>query len=94
MSGPAIPLIRHCERSEAIREELAQAFHGLLMPQDRAPWRPHVTIQNKVPVREARGLLEQLQRDFQPRPLGIRGLGLHRYLGGPWETLQLWSFRR
>ena len=27
------------------------------------------------------------RQDFRPRPLGIPGLALHRYLGGPWETL-------
>jgi hypothetical protein len=65
----------------------------VLGAQDQGGWRPHVTIQNKVTSREARQLLEALQAGFQPRPLGIRGLGLHRYLGGPWETLQRWSFR-
>jgi 2'-5' RNA ligase len=32
----------------AVREELAEAFRGMLTPQDAAGWRPHVTIQNKV----------------------------------------------
>ena len=31
--------------------------------------------------------------DFQPRPLAISGLGLHRYLGGPWEKLAIYPFR-
>ena len=78
---------------DAIRDELAEAFHGMLGAQDHGGWRPHVTIQNKVSNREARQLLEALQAGFQPRALGIRGLGLHRYLGGPWETLQVWPFR-
>ena len=81
------------EDLDRIRDELSDAFHGMLNAQDSGGWRPHVTIQNKVPVREARQLLEALEDGFQPRPLGIRGLGLHRYLGGPWETLQAWSFR-
>lgn len=78
---------------DRIREDLAEAFHGMLSAQDSGGWRPHVTIQNKVPVRDARQLLEALSQGFQPRPLGIRGLGLHRYIGGPWETLQTWPFR-
>jgi len=78
---------------DSIREELADGFHGMLGAQDSGGWRPHVTIQNKVSVREARQLLDALQAGFEPRPLGIRGLGLHRYLGGPWETLQTWAFR-
>jgi hypothetical protein len=89
--GVAIRVVS--EDLDRIREDLADGFHGVLGAQDQAGWRPHVTIQNKVTSREARQLLEALQAGFQPRPLGIRGLGLHRYLGGPWETLQRWSFR-
>ena len=81
------------EELDRIREELADGFHGMLGAQDSGGWRPHVTIQNKVPVREARQLLEALEAGFQPQPLGIRGLGLHLYLGGPWETLRIWPFR-
>lgn len=78
---------------DAIRDELREAFHGLLGAQDKGGWQPHVTVQNKVSNREARQLLNALQAGFQPRPLGIRGLELHRYLGGPWEMLGSWSFR-
>ena len=77
---------------DRIRDELAGSFHGMLGAQDKGGWRPHVTIQNKVSIREARKLVDALAR-FMARPIGIRGLGLHRYLGGPWETLQTWSFR-
>jgi 2'-5' RNA ligase superfamily protein len=77
---------------DAIRDSLAGDFRGMLGAQDCGGWRPHITIQNKVANREARKLLEALEEGFQPRPLGIRALGLHRYLGGPWETLQLWAF--
>ena len=78
---------------DRIRRELADQFQGLLTAQDAGGWRPHVTIQNKVAPKVARALLEQLERDFRPRPLGISGLGLHRYLGGPWEKLSIVSFR-
>ena len=78
---------------DAIRRELAVDFRGLLNAQDAGGWRPHVTIQNKVPPREARTLLEVLEREFRPRPLAIHGLGLHRYLGGPWERLASYAFR-
>ena len=79
---------------EAIRGELADAFHGLLMPQDLAPWRPHVTVQNKVAPREARRLQQQLAATFEPRPLQLRALASWRYLGGPWERLKVHPFRR
>ena len=78
---------------DRIRLELAQDFHGLLSAQDSGGWRPHVTIQNKVPPKDARALLERLESDFRPRPLAISGLGLHRYLGGPWEQLAIYPFR-
>ena len=78
---------------DAIRDELADDLHGLLGAQDAGGWRPHLTIQNKVAPKVARELLRLLERDFQPRPLRIAGLGLHRYLGGPWETLGVWKFR-
>jgi hypothetical protein len=78
---------------EAFRVELANALHGLLSSQDASGWRPHVTIQNKVAPKLARELLSSLEREFVPRPLCIAGLGLHRYLGGPWERLSRYAFR-
>jgi hypothetical protein len=78
---------------DRIRRELATDFHGLLSAQDAGGWRPHVTIQNKVAPKDARALITRLDADFRPRPLAISGLGLHRYLGGPWEQLAVYSFR-
>lgn len=83
-----------CPELAAIRADLADAFHGLLTPQDRAGWRPHVTIQNKVADKEARALRQRLRAGFEPRPLAIKGLAVWRYLGGPWEAVGEWSFRR
>jgi hypothetical protein len=78
---------------DRIRNELAHVLRGLLGPQDSGGWRPHVTIQNKVAPKVARALLAELERNFRPRPLMISGLGLHRYLEGPWEKLAIYSFR-
>jgi hypothetical protein len=78
---------------DAVREDLADMFHGLLSEQDSGGWRPHVTIQNKVAPKIARALQAELERDFAPRPLRLSGLGLHRYLGGPWERLAVYPFR-
>lgn len=78
---------------ESIRRELAEDFRGLLSAQDSGGWRPHVTIQNKVAPKLARALKEILERDFRPRPLLISGLGLHQYLGGPWERIGIYPFR-
>ena len=78
---------------DAIRDELADHFHGMLSAQDSAGWRPHVTIQNKVAPKVARALLAELERSFIPCPLGIAALSLHRYLGGPWEGIARYPFR-
>ena len=77
---------------DRMRDELANDLHGLLGAQDRG-WRPHVTIQNKVAPKIARALIAELQRRFEPEPLKISGLVLHRYLGGPWETIAAYAFR-
>jgi hypothetical protein len=81
------------EGLEDIRAELAEAFRTMLIPQDRAPWRPHVTVQNKVERRDAIALQKQLQAGQFPRPLAIHGLASWRYLGGPWEAIRTYPFR-
>ena len=81
------------EELEDIRHDLAAAFRGMLTPQDQAPWRPHITIQNKVEPREARRLQERLRATFQPRPLSLKGVASWRYLGGPWEPIRSHVFR-
>jgi hypothetical protein len=81
------------EELEEVRRHIAERFHGSLSAQDAQGWRPHVTIMNKAEPAAARAVLRELERDFTPRPLGIAGLELHRYLGGPWERLGRWSFR-
>jgi len=78
---------------DRLREDLANGLHGLLGAQDSGGWRPHVTIQNKVAPKVARALIASLKCTFVPRPLAISGLGLHRYLGGPWETIAVYPFR-
>jgi len=77
----------------ALRAELADALHGLLTPQDRTDWRPHVTIQNKVPRRVARALQDRLASELRPRPLAIDGLALWRYAAGHWEPMRRFAFR-
>jgi hypothetical protein len=78
---------------DRIRDNLTDGLHGMLGQQDRGGWRPHVTVQNKVAATKARALLASLEGGFIPRPLAIRGLGLHRYLDGPWERVAIYAFR-
>lgn len=78
---------------DAIREQIADRFHGSLSAQDAGGWRAHVTVQNKVDPKVARATLAELESGFEPRPIGIAALELHRYLGGPWEPVGRWPFR-
>ena len=77
---------------EDIRDRLADAFASLLTPQDRAGWRPHVTVQNKVEPVVAKALQADLERDFRPRAVRIAGLATWWYRGGPWEPLSRHMF--
>ena len=81
------------DQLDLLRDELADRLHGLLTSQDSAGWSAHVTIQNKVEPRVARALVKSLGSEHLRRPLRIIGLGLHRYLGGKWETLRVYAFR-
>lgn len=76
----------------ALRDELAAEWDPWLIAQDRAGFRPHVTIQNKVGAAEARKTLAEASATLRLRAL--RGVGLHlwRYRGGPWEDAQLFRF--
>jgi hypothetical protein len=85
----------HLESPElmAVRAYLADIFYNLLMPQDRAEPRLHITIQNKVKPIKARALIAELERSFIQRPLSITGLSAFYYEGGPWSPIATWNFR-
>ena len=70
---------------EAFRANLASTFQAWLTPQDRQPWRPHVTVQNAVETGHARALHGSLREDFAPFRFVAPGLLVWRYRGGPWE---------
>jgi len=75
-----------------IRARLAEAFAGMLTPQDAGGWRPHVTIQNKVQPAVAKLLCQQIERDFRPCEVELAGIGTWWYRGGPWEPLSRHMF--
>lgn len=76
-----------------LRDELADAFRGLLILQDQATPKLHITIQNKVELPVAKALHAQLLESFLSRPLSISGLSAYYYRDGPWEPIARWSFR-
>lgn len=76
-----------------VRAELAQGWDTLLIPQDRAGYRPHVTVQNKVTAAEAKATLAALQAGFEPFATRVRAVAVWRYCDGPWEALGETVFR-
>jgi hypothetical protein len=77
----------------AMRDELADSFRGLLIPQDQAIPKLHMTILNKVESPVAKALHTQLLETFRTRPLAISGLSAFYYRNGPWEHIGRWAFR-
>jgi 2'-5' RNA ligase len=76
-----------CPALVGLRAELAASFGSWLTAQDRAPFRPHITVQNKADPDIARALLDDLQQSFEPFELAVEGLSVWAYLGGPWAPV-------
>ena len=89
--GTAIKL--ESEELLILRDNIAEHFHGLLTGQDQHRPRLHITIQNKVTIEEAKALQSELAGHVEPCRFAFRGLGLHRYRGGPWEARGEYVFR-
>ncbi len=77
---------------DGVRRGLADAWASWLTPQDRQKHRAHVTVQNKVSPEVARALHQRLSATFAPGAATATGLGLWRYLGGPWEPVGVFAF--
>ena len=68
------------------------SWDGWLTPQDRQPYRPHLTIQNKADPAAAARLLRHMQAEFAPFAVQAEGLLLWHYRGGPWELAARFAF--
>ncbi|MCZ2824157.1 MULTISPECIES: 2'-5' RNA ligase family protein [unclassified Modestobacter] len=84
--GRGVALDLSAPELTTLRAGLADAFDPWLTRQDRQWSRPHVTVQNKVAPEAARALHAELAASFVPQTVTARGLGLWRYLGGPWAA--------
>lgn len=93
LMGKAVAFRVNSPELLAMRAELADTFCGLLIPQDQATPKLHITVQNKVEPPVAKALHAHLSETFFPRPLSISGVAAHYYRGGPWEHIGRWSFR-
>ncbi len=91
--GRGVAYVVESEPLLVLRETLATRFRPWLSRQDAEPYRPHVTVQNKVDPAEARRTLDQLQSDFMPFAAAGCGLCLWEYRNGPWRLEKVYLFR-
>lgn len=75
-----------------LRTAARQAMSGEFSKQDSQGWRPHVTIQNRVPAAAAKQLYRAIENGFEQSAGVVRGLLLWEYLGGPWRMARRFSF--
>ena len=81
--GRGVALVVTAPEAHALRATWA---HLAVTAQDRQPWRPHVTVQNKVAPAVARATLHALEgASYEGRAVSVRAWA---YLGGPWELLR------
>jgi 2'-5' RNA ligase len=100
----AVTGVRHLGRGVAytlaspelaeLRAGLAERWAPWLTRQDQQRHSPHVTVQNKVAPATSAALYAELAAAFVREEVSARGLGLWRYLGGPWEPLAEHPFDR
>lgn len=82
--GRGVAIYVRSAELQALHGELAKRWQRWLTPQDRQPFRPHITVQNKVDPTEAKRLHADLAlTEHWPSPLAT-GWAVWRYLGGPW----------
>ena len=71
----------------AVHAVLRRAVEPWLTRQDAQPFRPHVTVQNKVDPEVARATLAELGATWEPDRADALGLDVWAYAGGPWQHL-------
>jgi 2'-5' RNA ligase len=91
--GRGVAYVLESSELTSLRDGLAAVWAPWLTPQDRQRHAPHVTVQNKVEPAVARALHDRLLAGFAPESVRARGLGLWRYLGGPWSPVTEAPFR-
>ncbi|MFN3591474.1 MAG: 2'-5' RNA ligase family protein [Thermaurantiacus sp.] len=91
--GRGVAIRVESDALDAVRTDLAERWEPLLLPQDRAPFRPHVTIANKLQPAAARTLLARLSAGFAASRTVATGLDLWRLDGMRWAELVRVRFR-
>lgn len=82
-----------CNELIELRQQLAKTWHDRLTRQDQQSYRPHITIQNKVPSDVAQHLYADLSNSWKLLEGRGEGLLLWYYQGGPWELVEEFPFR-
>jgi 2'-5' RNA ligase len=78
--------------AELLHRRLRARWRAHLTRQDAQPFRPHVTVQNKVEPEIAKATFDRLRSAFEPETARVLGSELWRYDGGPWTSLRRWTF--
>ena len=86
--GRGVAFALRAPEAVALRGRLRAGFAHALTAQDAASWSPHVTIQNKVAPAQARQTQADLAALAWPGGVLGTGIGVWRYLGGPWAHLR------
>ena len=92
-TGRGLMLPVEAEGLAAIHASLARSFARWLTPQDRQPFRPHVTIMNKAGRDEVDAASAELQRAWSSWMGRGDRLILWRYLGGPWDEIESYRLK-
>jgi len=77
----------------ALHQTLREEWSPWLIPRDREPLRPHITIMNNVTAFKAQRIHEKLKTDFQPFEVQATGISSWRFRKGPWEPVEEHPFR-
>ena len=77
---------------DSLHRKLQSHWFEILTVQDKQKLWPHITIQNKVTLEEARALKTRLMATFERFQFCAVGLKLWRYRGGPWEPVTEFQF--
>ncbi|RVU02888.1 2'-5' RNA ligase family protein [Mucilaginibacter limnophilus] len=77
----------------ALHNKLKHDLLEHLIQQDKQGFRPHITIQNKVPAETAKQLFNGLTLSFKPFRVKATGFELWRYVDGYWQHVVFYPFK-
>ncbi len=83
--GNGVAFVLDSEYLARMRAYMKTALRPWLGPQDHQPWRPHITVQNKVHWQKAESLHDMLSSEFVRRTIRVEGFDLWSYMQGPWR---------